>query len=297
MALQRRLILLPLIILLALFACKGKSQSDWPEVQNETEQQYQEPETEPESPAPSAEKRPLQKHEYTWSGSDDIPPVVIIIDDFGNSAGQLLEDFADLPKEIVFAVLPDLPHTETAAKLARKKGHEVIIHIPMQAEGSSVSPGAKYIKAGMPHSEIAEIIEDFIAQMPMAIAANNHMGSKATADIATMNSVISVLKNNGMYFIDSATTANSAVFTAAEELGVFSTRRDIFLDVPDVSDATLISKIESLGKYKGRNEPIVIITHCHNREKLDALKKFIAQIEEMGVRIESLKKAYPRARV
>ncbi|MCD8479965.1 MAG: divergent polysaccharide deacetylase family protein [Candidatus Cloacimonetes bacterium] len=118
-------------------------------------------------------------------------------------------------------------------------------------------------------------------------------GSKATADIATMNSVISVLKNNGMYFIDSATTANSAVFTAAEELGVFSTRRDIFLDVPDVSDATLISKIESLGKYKGRNEPIVIITHCHNREKLDALKKFITQIEEMGVRIESLKKAIP----
>lgn len=297
MALQRRLILLPLLILLALFACKAKPETEEQAAKSETEQQYQETEAEPESPAPSAEKRPLQKHEYTWSGSDDIPPVVIIIDDFGNSAGQLLEDFADLPKEIVFAVLPDLPHTETAAKLARKKGHEVIIHIPMQAEGSSVSPGAKYIKAGMPHSEIAEIIEDFIAQMPMAIAANNHMGSKATADLATMNSVISVLKNNGMYFIDSATTANSAVFTAAEELGVFSTRRDIFLDVPDVSDATLISKIESLGKYKGRNEPIVIITHCHNREKLDALKKFITQIEEMGVRIESLKKAYPRVRV
>lgn len=297
MALQRRLIF-PLILMLALFACKGNPQSEDTGTDYAPQTEYQElQQLENPDPEPVNTDNPLKNYEYTWSDADDMPSVVIIIDDFGNSAGKLLEDFADLPDEIVFAVLPDLAHTETAAKLAKKTGHEVIIHIPMQAESSSVSPGKKYIKAGMPHSEIKEIMADFIDQMPMAIAANNHMGSAATADHATMNSVLSELKHNGLFFIDSATTSKSAVFSAAAELGVFSGRRDIFLDVPDVSDANIMSKIESLGKYKGRNEPIVIISHCHNNEKLQALKKFIAQIEDMGINIVSLKKAFPKARV
>jgi polysaccharide deacetylase 2 family uncharacterized protein YibQ len=295
----KRIAVLSLIILLALFACKGKADGDNESDQYTPKEEYsEEPEdTTLEEPAPNTDQSPLKAYKYTWSEDDDMPPVVIIIDDFGNSAGKLLEEFADLPDEVVFAVLPDLPHTETAAKLAHRKGHEVIIHVPMQAEGNSVSPGKKFIKAGMPESDIKEIMADFIAQMPMAIAANNHMGSAATANRETMNSVLHELKQNGLFFIDSATTSKSAVFTAASELGVFSTRRDIFLDVPDVTDATIISKIESLGKYKGRKEPVIIISHCHNNDKLKAMKKFIAQIEDMGIKIKSLKKAFPEANV
>ena len=280
------------MLLLALFGCKAKPEAEAP---MEQEISYQEPEADTPEAAEEVNANPLKSFEYSWSENDNMPPVVIIVDDFGNSAGELLEGFAELPDEVVFAVLPDLAHTDTAAKLAKKSGHEVIIHIPMEAENSSVSPGKQYIKAGMPATDITNILHDFMDQIPMAIAANNHMGSKATSDRETMLNVIGELKSNGLYFIDSATTSNSAVFSAASELGTFSTRRDIFLDVPDMSDATLSQKIESLGKYKGRNEPIVIISHCHNQAKLDGLKKFISQIEDMGIKIQSLKKAFGRS--
>ncbi|HOH60638.1 MAG TPA: divergent polysaccharide deacetylase family protein, partial [Candidatus Cloacimonadota bacterium] len=194
----QKVAILALIILLGLFACKGKPASDEDISPNDGQSEYTPEANEPEAEADSdADLSPLKSYQYTWSEDDDLPPVVIIIDDFGNSAGKLLEDFADLPDEVVFAVLPDLPHTETAAKLAHRKGHEVIIHVPMQAEGNSVSPGKKYIKAGMPESDIKEIMADFIAQIPMAIAANNHMGSAATANRETMNSVLHELKQNG----------------------------------------------------------------------------------------------------
>jgi len=65
----------------------------------------------------------------------------------------------------------------------------------------------------------------------------------------------------------------------------------MFLDVPDSSDATLAAKINSLGNFKGRREPIVIITHCHNRDKLAALQKFIAQIKGMGLKLTTLTRA------
>ncbi len=225
-----------------------------------------------------------------------MPPVVIIIDDFGNSAGTLLEGFADLPDEIVFAVLPDLPHTETAARLARKTGHEVIIHVPMEAENSSISPGTNYIKAGMSASEITEVMADFMDQIPMAIAANNHMGSKATSHRETMLNVIAELKNEGLFFIDSATTSNSAVFTAASELDVFSTRRDIFLDVPDISDATLKTKIESLGKYRDATSRSSSSATATTRKKLDGLRKFIDQIQEHGDKDRIFEESFPEAR-
>ncbi len=289
MARIKRLIF-PLVILLVLFACKGKTEAEQaaPDMAAYIESTEQEP-SEPEEPGS------LQNYEYSWSDSDEMPNLVIIIDDFGNSAGQLLDDFADLPSEIVFAILPDLRHTDTAAEKAVQKGHEVIIHIPMLAENTSLSPGEKYIAPGMDDREIVTILDDFRKQLPMAIAANNHMGSASTADFATMYRTLKHLDKKGLFFIDSATTSKSAVYTASEELGVFTAKRDIFLDVPDVSDATLASKINSLGKYKGRREPIIIITHCHNREKLEALHKFITQVESMGLSIVSLRDAFEKA--
>lgn len=296
MALQKRLIL-PFILFLMFFGCKSKQeQNEYYEPEQEVYEQSETPVKKDsiatqETPSPA-----LKSYQYSWSEDDAMPSVVIIIDDFGYAAGSLLEDFADLPSEIVFAVLPDLPHTKNSAKLASQKGHEVIIHVPMAATGNPLSPGEKFIKSNMDAESIGSILDDFIAQMPMAIAANNHMGSSTTENYQTMKTVISHLNKNGLFFIDSLTSAKSAVYTASNDLGLFSAKRDIFLDVPDNSDNTIIQKIQSMSKYKGRREPIIVITHCHNRDKLVALKKFIAQIESMGIKIVSLREAFPRAR-
>jgi len=234
----------------------------------------------------------IESYKYTWSKTDAMPPVVIIIDDFGQNAGQLLDDFSALPEEIAFSILPDLPYTQTAARLAGRTNHETLIHIPMQALDHKANPGKRYLQTGMDKYAISDLLQDFYAQIPNAVAANNHMGSEVTADLSTMISILEELDNLGLYFLDSATTNKSAAFTAAKNLGLKIGKRDIFLDVPDNSDATIINKIEGLAKYKGRNEPVVIITHCHNREKLNALQKFLTQIDNMGIELISVSKLF-----
>jgi len=139
---------------------------------------------------------------------------------------------------------------------------------------------------------LSDLLQDFYAQIPNAVAANNHMGSEVTSDLATMNIILEELDNLGLYFLDSATTNKSAAFTAGKNLGLKIAKRDIFLDVPDNSDATIISKIEGLAKYKGRNEPVVIITHCHNRDKLNALQKFLKQIDNMEIELISVSQLF-----
>lgn len=233
----------------------------------------------------------VQDYPYTWTESETIPPVLIIIDDFGYASGQLLQDFADLPSEIVFAILPDLPHTQSAGRIAQANGHEVIIHIPMEARGNSIRPGEHYIKTGMPAEEITAMLDSFYEEIPMAIAGNNHMGTTAVADFDVMDTVLDHLNQKGLFFIDSAVSTDRLAYNLAKERSYPTLRRDIFLDVPDSKDTTIASKIESFSRYKGRKEPIVVITHCHNREKLNALRKFITQIQAMGVRLVNLKQA------
>ena len=298
----RIVILLTILIpLLLLFACGKKEVGEdyytEDEMPAQSSNEYSESEqsdtlnSEHKDRPASSPGSTIANYDYTWTGSDAIPDVVIIIDDFGYAAGSLLEDFASLPKEIVFAVLPDLPQTARSGQIASQNGHEVIIHVPMQALNSPTSPGARYIKTGMQAEEIRELLSDFHRQIPMAIAANNHMGSSATSDEDLMNPVLDHLNSLGLFFIDSAVTANRLSYNLAKQKGFRSHRRDIFLDVPDNTDATIAQKIEGLGRYKGRREPIVVITHCHNRSKLEALQKFITQIQAMGVRIISLREA------
>lgn len=237
-----------------------------------------------------ADTTPLEKFTYSWTDSKDIPDIVVIVDDFGSS-GALLDDYANLPSEVVFAVLPDLGFTKKAGEIAAQHGHEVLIHVPMQPLSTSEKPGKNYIKADSTPQEISSLLTDFHAQLPMAMGANNHMGSAVTASRDAMTAVLNQLHAAGLVFVDSATTAESVGPSLARTLGYPALKRDIFLDVPDNTDATLASKISSLGKYKGRSQPVVIITHCHNRTKLEALQKFLTQIQGMGLHLTTLSRA------
>lgn len=239
---------------------------------------------------PRAQEKPL-KYEYRYVDSTDIPPVVIVIDDFGQIGGELLQGYAELDENITFAVLPDLPNTAKAAKIANVYGHEVIIHIPMQAQDKSQNPGKTYIKAGADDKDIKSVLNDFIDQIPQAVGANNHMGSAATADYEVMKSVLQTLDRKGLFFMDSKTSTASQVTNVTRDLDIEYTARDIFLDVPDVSPATLNSKLQQLQKYKGRVEPVIIISHCHNQAKLDAMRSFVAQLKALNIRLIPLSEA------
>ncbi len=289
---EKTILIIYLLLGLLLFSCTKKTDTEIPEDKVEPEQMEKTEEKKESKSVSTPDMTAIESYKYTWSKTDAMPPVVIIIDDFGQNAGQLLDDFSVLPKEIAFSILPDLPYTQTVARLAEKTNHETLIHIPMQALDHQVNPGKRYIRTGMDKYAISDLLQDFYVQIPNAVAANNHMGSEVTSDLATMNIILEELDNLGLYFLDSATTNKSAAFTAGKNLGVKIAKRDIFLDVPDNSDATIINKIEGLAKYKGRNEPVVIITHCHNRDKLNALQKFLKQIDNMGIELISVSQLF-----
>ena len=156
--------------------------------------------------------------------------LAIVIDDFGNNM-KATEEMLDLPIPITAAIMPFLSTTERDAELANEKGHEVIVHLPMEpkkGKKSWLGPGA--ITTDLSNEEIRKRVENAIANVPHAVGMNHHMGSKVTEDERVMRVVLEVCKEKGLYYLDSKTTGNSVVPKLAEELAVPYLENNLFFD-------------------------------------------------------------------
>ncbi len=156
--------------------------------------------------------------------------VAIVIDDLGRdlTAARIL---ADLPISITFSVLPFEDQSREVMALARARGREVMLHMPMEPEGyPQVSPGRGALLAAMNSRDIQRSFRAALENAPSVRGINNHMGSRFTEQEASMDVVMKELRHRRLFFLDSATTIRSVGVDVARRHGVPFLRRDVFLD-------------------------------------------------------------------
>ncbi|WP_246294538.1 divergent polysaccharide deacetylase family protein [Paenibacillus planticolens] len=156
--------------------------------------------------------------------------IAIVIDDFGNNMDGTTE-MLELPIPFTVAVMPFLPSTKQDAQLAHEKGHEVILHLPMEpvrGKKSWLGPGA--ITTDLSDDEIHKRIVTAIEDVPYAIGINNHMGSKATADERVMNILVDICKERNLILLDSRTSPKSLIGKLASQKGVPYSENQLFFD-------------------------------------------------------------------
>ncbi|CAI8970078.1 MULTISPECIES: divergent polysaccharide deacetylase family protein [Bacillus] len=182
--------------------------------------------------------------------------VAIVIDDFGNNM-KGTERMLSLPIPLTVAVMPFLPSTKQDAVAAHQKGHEVIIHMPMEPiKGKKEWLGPKAITTDLSDHEIESRVEQAIQEVPHAIGMNNHMGSKVTADERIMRIILSVCKKHGLFYLDSKTNPNSVVPKIGKELEVPIVENQLFFD--DVYTSSHITKQAQLLLQKIKEKPVVV---------------------------------------
>ncbi|UCD36313.1 MAG: divergent polysaccharide deacetylase family protein [Nitrospiraceae bacterium] len=185
---------------------------------------------------PATIRRPAGKHPaevkpVPLPPPPKLPPVAIVIDDLGTNREQA-EAVLALDTPITLSILPLQPHSAWTASEGKKRGYDVIVHLPMEAEGSNkLGPGGLY--TWMSDDEISRVVEENLQSVPYSTGAGNHMGSAFTADKRAMTTVMAVLKKHQLFFIDSLTSPQSAGFRVARSAGVPALSRDVFLDDAD----------------------------------------------------------------
>jgi len=179
----------------------------------------------PEKTAAAAQKDIEEKETFVPRAG----VLVFVFDDAGQNMKQL-QPFLDLPFPVTVAVLPGLPYSAQAAEAVRAAGKELILHQPMQAQNLSVNPGPGAIYPDTALSLIRGIILANLAEIGPVVGMNNHEGSLITESAEMMDSVLDICRENGIYFLDSRTTAASVAMPVSLQKAMKIWERDVFLD-------------------------------------------------------------------
>jgi len=210
------------------------------------------------------------------------PAIAVIVDDFGYFNNRLVREFLALDVPFTVSVIPGLKHSERICRQAREAGKEVICHLPMEPEKNGSDQGdIPLVRTAMSGREIEKMVEKALESTPGVIGMNNHMGSRATADMRVMESVMKVCRRKKLFFVDSYTTPKSVTAAAAEKAGVKTLRNDLFLDNRGEDIRENMRKVISIASRRGR---VTAIMHIR-KGNADHLRWFAQEAEREGVRI------------
>ncbi|MFV2045963.1 divergent polysaccharide deacetylase family protein [Metabacillus litoralis] len=207
--------------------------------------------------------------------------VAIVIDDLGNGM-RGTEQILSLPIQLTVAVMPFLPTTKKDANLANEKGHEVIVHLPMEplhGKKSWLGPGA--ITTDLSNKEIRKRVNDAIDDVPHAVGMNNHMGSKVTADARVMKIILEVCKERGLYYLDSKTTGKSVVESIAKQLKVPYLENELFFD-EQYTTSHITKQANLLMNRLEKDHEIIAIGHVGiaGEKTASVLKQYVPLVKE-----------------
>jgi hypothetical protein len=183
---------------------------------------------------------------------------------------------------ITLSVIPHLPFSTEVAEEAYRRGDQVLLHLPMEADTGETKAEPIELRVGMKVDQVERDLDGMLETVPHAAGVNNHQGSRATADAALMAELMPALRQRGLFFIDSRTTAATVAYDAAERAGVRSASRKVFLD--DVPRMEAIQAQLALAARDATHDGFAIAIGHPHPATIAALAEAAPRLEGQGVR-------------
>lgn len=233
-------------------------------------QLYEEPAVTSQAPPIVSRRKKTEKQDLPAT-----PRVAIVIDDMGNrqDTGKALIAL-DLP--FSFAFLPFTPFSEELQKEARARGRDILLHLPLEPVDSKAHPGPGVLTTSMDPETMKTIFRQDLQAVPNALGINNHMGSRFTADPQAMRTLLGLLRERDLFFLDSVTASNSVAYDLARKMGIQAERRTVFLD-NDQNPDMIRAQLDLLIRLAEEHGQAVAIGHPYPAT-VEALRRYQTQL-------------------
>jgi polysaccharide deacetylase 2 family uncharacterized protein YibQ len=207
------------------------------------------------------------------------PLVAIVIDDVGLDRPRSKRAW-ELPGPLTLSFLPYAKDLLAQVQAARAHGDEIMLHLPMEPTGRA-DPGPNALLVSLSDAELRQRTQAALDSFDGYVGVNNHMGSRFTTFRPGMETVLRQFKARGLMFLDSRTTAQSVGDQLAQELGVPSIVRHVFLDDDESLEAVKrrLAETEAVARRQGF---VVAIGHPHENT-LQALGDWLPGLQAKGL--------------
>lgn len=205
--------------------------------------------------------------------------VALVFDDMGVDRKRSAEVIA-LAGPLTLSFLPYAEKVGEQAAAGRARGHEIMLHLPMQPEGKA-DPGPHALTLAQGPDERLRRLGWNLDRFSGYVGVNNHMGSRFTADAQAMEPVLQALKARGVFFLDSRTSPHSVGLALALRDGLPAVGRDVFLDHEMAASAVdrRLADLEAVARRQGH---AIAIGHPHD-VTIAAVRRFIAEMPAKGL--------------
>ena len=207
--------------------------------------------------------------------------IAIVIDDAGIDVKRTRRAIA-LPVPLTLAFLVYGNDIASQASAAAAAGHELLVHVNMEAESRSVDPGPNVLLRNVEPDVNLKRLNWMLDRFQGYVGVNNHMGSKFTTDPENMTLILKEIKRRNLLFLDSRTSPKTVGGRIARSLGIPTAARDVFLDNDPDPDAVnrKLAKTEAIARRTGA---AIAIGHPKDAT-LDALARWLPAARARGIK-------------
>ena len=207
--------------------------------------------------------------------------LAIIVDDCGNDMSSL-RTLLDTGLPFSYAVLPYKEYSNDCLEMIKTKGRVPLLHLPMEpVDRKQMSEGGNSILVSMSAEKKRAMVRKAIERLPGVVGINNHQGSRATSDKATMEAVLKEAKAHKLFFVDSKTIASSVARDTAKAMGVYTARNDIFLDSSTDIEKIRMQIYKAMELAEKQGDAVAI---CHARPNTARCwKQYLDEFKYSGI--------------
>lgn len=242
---------------------------------------------------------PFNTHNYqTQAKNENKPMMAIVIDDYGSYDQSGVKLLARCTEPLTCAVLPNTENSEFHANLMHDLGHEIILHMPMEAYVHLPEDwyGPIYIKNSDSPETATQKLKHCLEKFPNVKGFNIHIGSGVSQNQSLMESIYNYANTHDLFFLDSRTVETHATEEACKLTKSTYLGRDVFLEADknrtyDGVRKRLLEGAE-IAKQKGYSIVIGHVGAEGGENTAKAILDTMKTINDMNVQIVPLSKIY-----
>lgn len=182
------------------------------------------------------------------------PRIAIVISGLGISAKATQAALDTLPAGVTLAFAPYAGDVQHWVTLAREKGHEVLLEVPMEPyDFPDSDPGQYTLRVGAGEDSNTKRLVWSMTRFTGYVGVTNLLGGRLLADSGALEPVLTFLTRRGLLFFDNGSAAHSVAPDVATRVGVPFTQAT---DTIDTIQAAMeidhhLSDLEALARTKG----------------------------------------------
>jgi polysaccharide deacetylase 2 family uncharacterized protein YibQ len=186
--------------------------------------------------------------------SNGKPRIAIVINGLGISAKATSAALAGLPSGVTLAFAPYANDVQRWVIVARQKGHEVLLEVPMEPyDFPDSDPGQYTLRAGVGEDSNTKRLVWALTRFTGYTGATNLLGGRFLSDAGALEPVLTYLTRHGLLFYDNGLAVHSIAPDVAVRVGAtFAQATDTIDSIQSAMEIDhRLSDLESVARAKG----------------------------------------------